>query len=142
MRDLTVSCLWAACPCLLWSAVAFSRSIVMELDSEGSIVSTFTEYQRLIASVQILNVRLYPFNLIFQYMATSTGHTHVLQCSHASVGLTQAPPNHPSPSSCNSFYCNFATRLYHQHSCDLPTSSIPESWTSFFNSGTNLTDSL
>ena len=36
--------LWAACPCLSWYAVAFSRSIVVELDSEGSIVSTFSEH--------------------------------------------------------------------------------------------------
>ena len=26
--------LWAACPCLSWSAVAFSRPIIVELDSE------------------------------------------------------------------------------------------------------------
>ena len=31
--------LWAACSCLSWSTVAFSRSIVGELDSKGSIVS-------------------------------------------------------------------------------------------------------
>jgi len=36
-------CLWAPCPCLSWSAVTFSRSIVVKLDSEESIMSTFTE---------------------------------------------------------------------------------------------------
>ena len=37
--------LWAACPCLSWSTVTFSRSIGMELDSEDmSIVSTYIEF--------------------------------------------------------------------------------------------------
>ena len=33
--------LWAACTWLSWSAVAFSRSISVELDSERFVVSTF-----------------------------------------------------------------------------------------------------
>ena len=75
--------LWIACPRLPWSAVAFSRSLGTELDSE--ICSS--------------KFRIHSFNLNIRYMVGRTGHTRtrVLQCSHASVGLAQAhPKNHSS----------------------------------------------
>ena len=72
--------LWAACPCLSWSADTFIRSIVVELDSEGYIVSFSLNIRAYIAHVQIWNVHVHvcilSFNLNFRYMATLTGHTH------------------------------------------------------------------
>ena len=89
--------LWAACPCLSWSADTFIRSIVVESDSEGYIVSFSLNIRAYIARVQIWNVhvRSYPF---VQFKFSLYGHTYrtytcVLQCSHASVGLAQAHPN-------------------------------------------------
>ena len=84
--------LWAACPCLSWSAVAFSRSISVELDSERSIVSTFMHERALLARVQIWNVHiiyvhfkfahvlLYPF---IKFKFSVYGHTYV--CKQTSV---------------------------------------------------------
>ena len=71
--------LWAACPCLSWSAVAFSRSIVVELDSEGSIVSTFTQNTRALARVQIwmyVHLCIRSFNLNFDIWPRRTGHIY------------------------------------------------------------------
>ena len=81
--------------------VTFSRSIGVELDSEGSIKSTYNEhykfeFRRALALVQIWNVRI---RLNFWYMATRTYmyvHTYVskppctrvLQCSPGSLRLT------------------------------------------------------
>ena len=55
---------------------AFSRAIVMELDSEGSVVSTFTRNNRAFANVQIWNVHapLYPF---VQFKFSVYGLTYV-----------------------------------------------------------------
>ena len=79
------------------SSVTFNRSMGVELDSEGSIVSTCTEHE----FCQIWNVMgtfWYPF-VYFKfsvyghtYVSRHT-YTHVLQCSPASVGLAQACPN-------------------------------------------------
>ena len=66
--------LWAACPCLSWSAVAFSKSISVELDSERSIVSTFLHERALLARVQIWNVRIYQF---FKFKFSVYGHTYI-----------------------------------------------------------------
>ena len=75
--------LWAACPCLSWSAVTFSRSISVELDSERSIVSTFLHERALLARVQIWNVRIYQF---FKFKFSVYGHTYV--CKQYSVRWT------------------------------------------------------
>jgi len=58
--------LWVACRCLPWSAVTFSRAIIVELDSEGSIVPTFTRNIRALAHLQIWNVRA-PLYLFVQF---------------------------------------------------------------------------
>ena len=70
------------CPCLSWCPVAFSRAIVVELDSEGSIVSlTFTRKIRSLARVQIWNVRAPPYPFVqfkfsvFGLTYVRTGHT-------------------------------------------------------------------
>ena len=68
--------------CLSWSAVAFSRSIGLELDSE---ILTFTRTW----NVCIRSFREFKFSV---YGHTQT-YTRVLQCSPASVGLAQALPN-------------------------------------------------
>ena len=75
--------LWAAWSCLSWFAVAFSRSIVVELDSKGTGPLT---------SAHVYGIG--SFNLDFWYMAIrKQTYTHALQCSFASVGLAQARPN-------------------------------------------------
>ena len=89
--------LWAACPCLSWSTDTFIRSVVVELDSEGYIVS-FS-----------LNIRSYTYSTCANLKCTYTsvsfvqfkfsvyGHSYRtytrVQCSHASVVLAQARPN-------------------------------------------------
>ena len=93
--------LWAACPCLSWSAVAFSRSIGMELGSEESIVSTPPEKKlRALARVQIWNVHAPSCPFVqskFRYMHAIPMYqldTHAsCKCSHTTVGLAQARPN-------------------------------------------------
>ena len=55
-----------------WSAVAFSRSISVELDSERSIMSTL--HERALAHVQIWNVRIYPF---VEFKFSVYAHTYV-----------------------------------------------------------------
>ena len=77
-----------------------SRSIGMEFDSEGSIVSTCTGISNLksFSTCMFIYVPICSFNrllnLKFLYMATRK-HT----CSHASVGLAQARPNKTEASS-------------------------------------------
>ena len=65
--------LWAPCTCLSWSAVAFSRSIDVELDSVNF------HWTRALA-------RISSFNLNF-------GHTHASCNAVPLVGLAQAHPN-------------------------------------------------
>jgi len=65
-------CLWAVCPCLSWSAVAFSRSIGMELGSE--------RFHKSLAFVKIWNVRIHLFNFKFSVY----GHTQASIYTHAS----------------------------------------------------------
>ena len=81
--------LWAACPCLSSSAVT---TIGEELDS-----CRVTFHER--ATHTCLNLECTcPFVQlkfpVYGYMQTDIyTYTHVLQCSHASVGLVQAHPN-------------------------------------------------
>ena len=72
--------LWAACPCLSWSTVAFSRSISLGLGSEGFIVSTFTQHEFCLARVKIW-IPLHPFvQFKFSLYGHTRTYTHVLQC--------------------------------------------------------------
>ena len=83
VRDFWRHRLWAAWPCLSLSAVVFSRSIVVE----------FVHWTWICFST-CANLNIHSFNLNFRYMATSKQtYTRTSQCSHASVGLTQARPN-------------------------------------------------
>ena len=80
---------WAACPCLSWSTVAYSRSIGLALDIEGSIVSPFTKHEFGLACVKIW-IPLYPFvQLNFWYMAI---HRH----THTSCNAMLTCPNCPN----------------------------------------------
>ena len=92
--------LWAACPCLSWFTVAFSRSIIVELDSEWSITSTFTQNVRALAHVQIWNVRApwYPFIqfkfLVYGLTYRTYIHVHAI-CNAVTLvwgSLRLAPP--------------------------------------------------
>jgi len=66
------------CPCLSWSAVAFSRSIVVELDSERSIMSTLSfstcKFEMYVFVRSILIFGMWPY-------ANRQTYTRVLQCS-------------------------------------------------------------
>ena len=84
--------LWAACPCLSSSAVAFNRSFSVEWGSAR--VHRVNLHERALACVQIWNVRMESWagpgnEAIHTY-------TRILQCSPASVGLAQACLNHHS----------------------------------------------
>ena len=68
-------CLWAVCPCLSWSAVTFSRSIGVELDSE--------RFHKSLALVKIWNVRIHLFNFKFSVY----GHTQASIYTHASCNI-------------------------------------------------------
>ena len=80
---------------LSWSAVAFSRSISMELVRDPSCA---WENFSMCANLKFTySGYIHSLNLSFQYMATRRQtyryiNTRVLQCSHASVGLAQARP--------------------------------------------------
>ena len=82
-------------------------SISVELDSEGSIVSTCTELLEELQHVYkfemhmylcIRFVQVYGHTYIRTYIRNKPTYTRVLQCSPASVGLAQAHPNHPQHS--------------------------------------------
>ena len=89
--DLTVTSV-SSVPCLSWSAVAFSRSITMELDSEGPIVSTSTEFSKC-ANLKCTYLFV---QLKFWYMATHTYDTHASSNAVALVwGLLSFVPIKP-----------------------------------------------
>ena len=50
-------CAWAACPCLSWSTVAFSRSICVELDSETFSFSICANFES-VHSIKIFGIWL------------------------------------------------------------------------------------
>ena len=78
--------LWAAWPCLSWSAVAFSRYIGVELLEIHRINFRFSVSVNLKCTYAFIQVKF----SVYGHMQT---YTRVLQCSPASVGLAQARPN-------------------------------------------------
>ena len=89
MRDLY--CLWAACPCLSWSAVAMCALTWVVFVPRASFTPTLR------SGSSISHAQKLPrLHEIFKHAHSVYGlkHTHNFhQCSHASVGLAQACPN-------------------------------------------------
>ena len=84
-------CLWTACPCLPWSAVAM-RALTWVVFVPWA---SFTPMLRSGSSISHAQ-KLPHLHEIFKHAHSVYGlkHTHnFCQCSHASVGLAQARPN-------------------------------------------------
>ena len=99
------------------SSVTFSRYITVELDSEGSIscqlahkiwiLKSFSTCANLECTCTFVSIR----SIKFSAYGHEQTYTRVLQCSFASVGLTQAHLNYSSCQSMRSFSGTFQKYL-------------------------------
>ena len=80
------------------SSIAFSRSISVELDTSCQLAVNMKSCGHMCKFEMYMYLVFRSFNLIFSIYGHMQTHIHtymcVLQCSPASVGLTQAHPNY------------------------------------------------
>ena len=103
-------CLWAVCPCLSWSAVAFSISIGVEVDSER-FHKSFITCENLKCTYPFVQFK---FSVYGHTQASIHTHAFCNTCSHASVGLAQARPNNKT---------TFTGMALEEHCVTYPSSS-------------------